>query len=180
MALEAPTNCWTKAQAAIVAALANSARFRDLIDSTTVSDAEKSIYANRVQNPANGHAYTLDELQELRHYAQVYASEEGAYGISFLGNGRPQSDGNHIIHIAKLVTDLRQSVELPAEIERKFENRIGDLMLEVASYMREYSGPLVRTMVVSDGPGENDRKEWESNGRWQMVDITVSWGFNSQ
>lgn len=178
MAVETATNCWTQTQASIITALANSAKFREIIEAADATEAATLIFGDELVDPDDGHAYTKEELQSLKHYAQVYSADEGGYSANDDGSGWVRKSGVAIIYIERLVTEYEQNSETdPLAIERWFGNRVGDLMDQVTTYIRDNSGPQVKGWFVSAGPGTNDRKQWDSLGRWQGIEISVEWGY---
>jgi hypothetical protein len=176
MAIETATNCWTNAEAKIATALANSAKFREIVEAADATAAAAKIFGEQVARPNDGHVYTLEELQVMKAYAQVYSGDEGPYGRRFEAN-RMVAYGTAIIYIERLVTEYDQSNEVPASIERWFKNRVGDLMVQVESYLRETNGLLVKTFEVTAGPGLNERDTWKQMGMWQGIELTLEWGY---
>lgn len=177
MAVESPTNCWTNAEAKIATALANSSRFQEIVEAADATIAATKIFGEQVSNPANGHAYTLDELKNMKAYGQVYSADEAPYSRTF-AESRIVPSGAAIIWVERLVTEYEQNNEIPLSVERWFKNRIGDLMVQIETYLRETSGLQVRSHVVSNGPGLNDSNKWDANGMWQGIELTLEWGGN--
>ena len=178
MAVEAPTNCWTRSQDKIITALSKAERFREAIVSDTESDALNRIFGEQLKKPASGHVYTKKELQNLKGYGQVYSADESPYGFTNDGSGRLKPFGNSIMVIRRLVTDYeRSSRQVPLETERWFQNRVGDAMEQVTAYLEEFSGPFISGMSIPDAPWLNDEKEWDSLGMWQTTEIAVAWGY---
>jgi len=176
MAIEAATNCWTNAEAKIATALANSARFREIVEASDATAAAAKIFGEQVARPADGHAFTREELAVMKAYGQVYSGDEGPYGRRF-ENSRMVPYGTAIIYIERLVTEYEQNNEVPASVERWFKNRIGDVMVQVEDYLRETVGLIVKSFDVSDGPGLNHRDSWKSQGMWQGIELTLEWGY---
>lgn len=176
MAVEAPTNCWTNAEAKIMAALANSARFQEITETEDATDAALKIFGEELNRPNDGHAFTLVELQNLKAYGQVYSADESPYARTFL-ESRLVASGTAIIYIERLVTNYEQNNEVPLGTERYWKNRIGDLMVQVESYLEETAGLFVKSNAVSAGPGLNDSSKWQANGMWQGIELTLEWGY---
>lgn len=176
MAVESPTNCWTIAEAKIITALANSARFQELAESDDEVEAALKIYGEQVVKPDNGHNYTLEELQNMKSYGQVYSADEVPYGKQWQESWLAPF-GTAIIYLERLVTEYEQNGEIPFAIERKWKNLTGDIIDQVASYLRDNSGPFIKSFAVSAGPGLNDRDKWDANGMWQGIEFTLEWGY---
>jgi len=177
IAVESPTNCWTSAQDKIMTALSESAAFQSLVEAADSADALTKIFGQQLFSPDDGHAFTKDELASL-NYAQVYSAEQNPYGFRSPGLGRKLKSGTAIVYLERRVTeyDANNQAE-PLGIERWLENRVGDLMDEVFDYMAAFSGPFVKTFFVSDGPGTNDRKDWDAIGMRQGVELLMEWGY---
>ena len=87
--------------------------------------------------------------------------------------------GNSIIVFRRLVTDYEaNSQNIPLELERWFQNRVGDAMTQVHTYLNDKSGPFIKGMVVPDAPWLNDSKQWDQVGMWQMTEVAVAWGYS--
>lgn len=177
MAIESPSNCWTKDEAKIAESVANSAAFQSLLGLDDEIEAARKVFGEQLDQPLNGDAYTKDELANLKGYAQVYHSDEAPYGIFLANTNTFWSYGSTIVFIERLVTkeDLNGS-DVPSSVERLFKNRIGDLMEQICSWNVRNGGPRIRSIDVTDGPGFNPRDRWESKGCWQGVELTVAWG----
>lgn len=176
MAIEAPSNCWTRNELKIATAVANSAAFQSLVRAEDATEAARRVFGEQLDQPLNGDAYTKDELANLFAYAQVYHGIDSPYGVFLSNTNTYWPFGSTIIFIERLVTDAeRNGSDVPSSVERLFKNRIGDLIDEVCAYLRQEGGPLVRTFEVSDGPGFNPKDRWDSAGCWQGVELTLGW-----
>lgn len=179
IALEPATNCWTKAIESLMVALANSARFREIVgDAADATAANAFIFGDELADPNDGHAYTSDELRELRYYAQVYSFPEGAAGLIDNGAGFEKWSGTAIIHIERLVPEYEKNAQASLlGLGRWFENRVGDLMSQVRAYSVSNSGPRIKSIDVSKGPFTNSDGLWEAHGMWHGIELSVEWGY---
>lgn len=178
MAIEAPTNCWTSAEAAIGAAIAASAAFGLILGPEFAGSPGSRVFGEQLDDPLDGNVYGKGELAERRAYAQVYSAQESAYGLVRTNSNMLLPFGSAVVFIERLVTDAEQAdadVDMPAAIERFFKNRIGELMLQIDEWLQLNGGPWVRTISVTDGPGYNPRDKWRQQGVWQGVELVVSW-----
>jgi hypothetical protein len=177
MPIEAPSNCWTKAEAKIATAVANSTAFQSLVNAEDSTEAAAKVFGEQVDEPLNGNAYTKDELDNLLCYAQVYHAIDTPYGVLRTNTNTAWPFGSVIIFIERLVTDEeRNGADVPSAVERKFKNRIGDLIDEVIDWLDDNEGPHIRSIEVTDGPGFNQQDRWKTKGMWQGVELTATWG----
>ncbi len=177
MSVEAPTNCWTESQDKIMTALANSARFREIIVVSDVPAALLKVFGEQLRKPDSREVYEKEELKNLKGYGQVYSADETPYGFADDGSSHRKFFGNSIIVFRRLVTDYEaNSQTVPLELERLFQNRVGDAMNQVHDYLNDKSGPFIKGMVVPDAPWLNDPKQWDQVGMWQMTEVAVAWG----
>lgn len=190
MPLETPSNCWTLAEAAIAEAVAHSAAFQALTETTgDANAAARLVFGEQLNEPFNGEAFTKDELANLRHYAQVYHAFERPYGKARGATNMRLPFGTAIVFVERLVRDVERNeipADVPAEdwdvdqaIERLFKNRIGDLIDQLFDYLEENGGPHLRSVVVIEGPGFNERNRWDSQGMWQGATLEVAWGLQA-
>ncbi len=179
MAVEAATNCWTESQEKLITALANSARFQEIIVAADATAALLKVFGEQLKKPNSREVYKKEELQNLKGYGQVYSADESPYGFADDGSGRLKFFGNSIIVFRRLVTDYEaNSQNVPLELERWFQNRVGDAMTQVHTYLNDNSGPFIKGMVVPDAPWLNDSKQWDQVGMWQMTEVAVAWGYS--
>lgn len=179
MAIEAPSNCWTSAEAAIGAAIANAPAFISIIGPEFADVPGSKVFGEQLDEPLDGNTYTKDELAERRAYAQVYSSQESPFGYVRTKTNRLIPFGSAVVFVERLVTDAEQAdaeTDMPEAIERFFKNRIGDLMEEIDDYLQTNGGPFIRTIDVTDGPGYNPRDNWQQQGVWQGVEFVIAWG----
>lgn len=181
--MESPSNCWTIAEARIADAVARSAAFQSLTETSDATAAAAYVFGEKVGEPVDGHAFTKDELAQLKHYAQVYSAHDHPYGVSY-GANRPTPYGSAVVYVERLVTEAEQhSGEQPDDSERLFKNRIGDLMDEIHAWLggaAAEDGLYIRRIHVTDGPGLNPSDRWKSQGMWQGCELTVDWGLVSE
>ena len=177
MSIEAPTNCWTSSEQAIADAVANSARFQQIVGVSNATDATALVFGEQIADPETGETYDLAELQNLKHYAQVYSADENPYGKRRSPTSRFEPFGSVILFIERLVTDWDQNAtDAPESVHRWSKNRAGDVVDQIISYLDDNGGPFIRTVVVTDGPGLNSREKWKTQGMWQGIEFTIDWG----
>lgn len=177
MTLEAPSNCWTAAEAKIASAVAASAAFQALTGTTDATAAAAYVFGEQLDEPLDGVAFTKDELANQRHYAQVYHAEDRPYGITRTTSQRLIPYGTAHVYVERLVTEQeRNGDDIPQAVERLFKNRIGDLMEDIPEWCLENGGPHIRSVIVVEGPGYNEKAKWESQGMWQGCGFEVVWG----
>ena len=178
MAIPDPTNCWTSSEAAIANAIANSATFWSLTETTNAEDAAGLVFGEQLGQPLNGNHYSTEELQEhYRYYAQVYSAPENPYGKRRLSSRHYFPFGSAVIFIERLVREVeRESAEVPLEIERRFKNTVGDIIDDVLNYLETNGGPQITSLLVEEGPGVNARERWPKEGMWQGVVLIATWG----
>lgn len=179
MAVESPTNCWTETQANLMAACANSARFQQIINANDATAAAAKIFGQQIGDPDTGRVYTKEELLNLGGHAQVYSAPDNPFGWRNQGDGFLRNFGTAIIYIDRLVTEkAKNDEESPLEMERWMENRVGDALTQIHTYLEANTGPRIKTALITEGPGTNDRDEWSQIGIWQGVEITLEWGYD--
>jgi hypothetical protein len=179
MAIESPSNCWTKAEAKIGEAIAHAPAFISIIGPEFADAAGSKVFGEQLDEPLNGNTYGKAELAERRAYAQVYSNQETPFGFVRAQTNRLTPYGSTVVFIERLVTEAEQAnadVDLPEAIERTFKNRIGELMEEIDAYLQLNGGPFIRSIEVSDGPGYNPRDNWQQQGVWQGVEFVIAWG----
>lgn len=177
MALEAASNCWTINEAKIASAVANSAAFQALTSTADATAAAAYVFGEQLDEPFDGTAYTKDDLANLRHYAQVYHSQEQPYGIAKTTANRMIPFGTAVLYVERWVTEQEMNgTDVPQAVERLFKNRIGDLMDDIPEWLEENGGPHIRSITVVDGPGYNDRSKHAQQGVWQGCGMEIQWG----
>lgn len=183
MAVEAATNCWTKAEEAAVVALPECEAFRDLMEAADATDAAKSVFVDELKKANNGEAYTSEEMEELRHYVTVYSASNEPYRIrrvDVVGDAFSPG-GTLMIYIERLIEAAEEEAEPDEETSKRasdrwFKNRIGNLLEQLVDYWDKHSGPWVTLATVSDGPFHTHEDERETVGHWQGCEITIRWG----
>lgn len=183
MAIEEATNCWTLAEAALVEALPECAAFRALVEAADAAAAAKFVFVDELKHPEREEAYSLTELQELRHYAVVYSASNEPYSIrrSDVVGDAFSASGTLLLFFERLIQADEQVAEADAETskrasDRSFKNDIGDLLAQLVSYWDANEGPWSTLLTVSDGPFHTHEDEWDSVGHWQGVEATIRWG----
>lgn len=178
MPLTAPTNCWTATERNYAEAVANSVAFQAMVGASTAAQARAFIYHDELDHPLDGSAYTPDELAERRHYAMVYC--EG-YGKRRQASSRFEPRGECTLYLARLVPSLSLNSDIPTELWRQWKNIIGDIVQQTVDYAEAHinGGPYTMAYDVTDGPGFNHRDKWASQGAWQGVEFTLTWGVES-
>ena len=175
--IDAPTNCWTLAEQAIADAVSNSAAFQGVTGTNTATAAACFVFGEQKDEPLNGEVFSKEELENIRHYAQVYSDDEAPYGKQLGGTLRYLPFGSAIVFVERLVKEAdRNMTDAPEQTHRWFKNHIGDLVDQIISWMEENGGPFIRTITVTDGPGLNPDDRWEANGMWQGIELTIAWG----
>lgn len=179
MALEAPSNCWTTAEAKFAEAVANATAFQSLTETDNATDAAAFVFGEQLDEPLNGVAYTQDELAELRHYAQVYHAFENPFGIARVQSNIWLPFGSAVLYVERLVraAELGED-DVPQAVERLFKNRMGDLPSQIVDYLETNGGPHIRSITVTEGPGYNDQSRWGSQGMWQGCAFQIDWGLS--
>lgn len=183
MAVEAATNCWTLAEAALVAALPACAAFRDLVEAVDAAAAAKHVFVDELKQPESGEVYSPTELEELRYYAVVYSASDEPYSIRRAGvvNDLFIPIGTLKLFFERLIQGAEETAEVDAETSKRasdrfLKNRIGDLLAQLVDYWDKHEGPWATQATVSDGPFHTHEDERETVGHWQGVECTIRWG----
>jgi len=173
MPLTSPTNCWTNAEDRFATAVANSAAFQTLVGAANATAAAAQVFFDELDDPLDGESFKGRELQDIGSYAQVYCPE---YRKQRGGSSRLDPYGACVLYVSRMITDMQSESELTAELWRTGKNSFGDIADQVVSYLEAQGGPYVMAWEVSDGPGFNSRDKWATQGAWQGVEITFTWG----
>jgi hypothetical protein len=181
--LEAATNTWTAVEAAAAAALPKLAAFRSLVGAASEAAAVRHAFVEERGQPENGEFYTLEEQKDLKAYAVVASASESPYRLTRAGVATELlvASGSLRMWFELLVTDYDAHAEASADasriaMERKFKNRIGDLMEQLVDYWDTSAGPYIRTVTVLDGPWHTHPEARATEGHWMGVEVGIEWG----
>ena len=185
MPLDAPTNCWTNAEATLVTAISNSASFQLLTGETAAVDALNHIFLESLDLPANGETYTAAELANLVATAVITSTDETPYGI--VGRGAKGSDTSWF-PVGRLLVVIEEAVDLALydngkrrdEVKRRAKNRIGLMMKEIWKWCWEMGSLLPAEIAVDSGPMFNKRTAQEDEGVLLRTVLIVSWNGGSR
>ena len=174
---ETGTNCQTKAEDAVAAALAASTSWQQVCEVADSSAAAGFIHVDEVADPDNGYAFTLGELEERRVLALVLGDPDDGFTIA-QGEALPHRliGGQVLVVIERLV---RQS-EVLGEVnqQRWLKNRLVAIAVEMFTSLTETHGPRwMQAISVKQMPVEiTERKQEAIVGRRQQATLAVSWG----
>lgn len=176
-------NCWTINRELFRQALAASSAFQTMVGATDAAGAEPFIFGARVEHP-DRRAYTLEEMESLGHYAQVYSAAETPYGKRRRAFGGFEPHGTITIVLMRLIPEAEwNEAELTAatplvspaagRLVEQFEETIGDVIDQMIDWLEEHGGPYVQTFDVTDGPGFTPRDRAAGTGLWQGVELAA-------
>ncbi|MEM8866448.1 MAG: hypothetical protein AAGF31_12960 [Planctomycetota bacterium] len=181
MAVAAPTNCWTEAEADIGAALPQLDAWRSLCRVTTAEAAARHVFGEKVGEPIDGEALSEDEILATGTYAMVYSTSEQPYRLARVRTRQLIASGQAILFIEHLVTEnAAAEAEEPLELERTFKNDVGDLMEQLVAYFDTHGGPQINSIEVEAGPGWNHSDDWPTEGRRVGASLLIAWGRDAQ
>lgn len=183
-------NCWTVNRELVRQALAASSAFQGLVGATDDATAARHIFGVRVEHP-DRRPYTLEEMETLRHYAQVYSAAEAPYGKRRRAHGGFEPHGTVTVLIMRLIPDAQwNDAELGGDSDlvspaasrlvEEFEELVGDVIDQVLQWLDEHGGPYVQTCDVTEGPGFSARDRVAGTGTWQGVELTLRWDRTEQ
>jgi hypothetical protein len=186
MPLEAPNNCWPANLQKFADALANSAKFQALVEAANAIEAAAFIFGRRLTHTRNGHAWTADELAELRHYAMVFgdpATPYGKHGPHLIGGGAyDDPHGATIVAVGRLVPEAElvahgaDRTGLSDEHDRQWQNIVGKLAEEILSWLDANGGPYPVTSFNVTDDYSSRAENAATQGVWQYSELTYTWG----
>lgn len=182
MTVAAATNCWTHALETIAQGLAACPTFQTMVGATGDATAAAALVLGRKLRQAwNGQYYTLEQLQELGAYAQLFSAPNAPYGKrrrSLSSGFEPY--GQAVVCLARLVpeADLQASdadTSRADELDREWEILCGDVIDELIAWLAENAGPVVQDVAVIVVDETADKRQ-PTHGCWQGCDLAITWG----
>jgi len=182
MPLEAPNNCWPANLQKFTDALSNSVQFQSLVEAATAAAALTRVFGQRLTHTRDGHAWTADELANLRYYGLVYGDPATPYGKHLQSNACYLPHGVAIVYLARLVPERdlvnpgQGNTGLSDAHDRQWQNIVGTIIDQVLAWLDTNGGPYpIPSVEVSDNyetPAENIANQ----GCWQTCEVTFSYG----
>lgn len=181
MPLASPNNCWPANLQQFVDAVANSNEFQDLVGAADATAATASIFGKRLTHSHSGHAWTADELAQLRGYAMVYGDPTSPYGKHVTASTNYLPHGVTIVAVGRLVLeqDLIDHGDgrtgLTDTHDRDWQNIVGTILDEVLDYLRESGGPWPVGNAEVTEDSETKAENQPTRGCWQYCELSFSW-----
>ncbi|MGD9632545.1 MAG: hypothetical protein AB7G28_22770 [Pirellulales bacterium] len=187
MPLAEPNNCWPFAVERFGDALADSAKFRELTNTADAVAAGNYIFGRKLTHTKSGHAWTREELESLRAYAQIFSDPAAPYGKRRTVFNSWEPFGSMIVQVGRLVTaqQLAAYKEIPDAMERDWQNIAGQIIDEMIEWM--FNPPLTVTtgaphitQVDVSEDGEQGIGQANTQGYWQFTETTWTWGLRNE
>lgn len=184
MPLTAAAGSLSLAQEALARSLATCESFQDMLEyggASLGADPEAGallrIHHDDVQpGPANGTAYTTDELLALRPYALTSTARRGSLRLARRATGTYPDSGKLELHLARGLTDV-QAAAGDAEIARIWQNQLGTILQELCELSDDISDQylIVKECLVV-GFGRVHEDDVPNCGDFVCADIDLLWG----
>lgn len=186
MPVEAPDNTWTEVEDEIAEVLPLLPKFVEWCeiaadDPDKIEKARRHVFLDEIGESLTGETWTVDSLNELGAWMIVSSANQNGFRFDRTTADGFSATGNLMLYAGKPVAPEDASADEEAQanrenIDRKFKNRIGTILRELAQYLNDNGGTWIRSVEIVDGPYQNAEEEWATIGRRQGIEIAVAWG----
>lgn len=157
--------------------LATCTALQELFEVGTTAAAKELIFPGPIEPPADGQAFTIDELESRIAYAQLYAPDEESLRIdrSKAVGAVCEKTGVFRLHMRRQIREAEyNAADGRWDVYFYFLDKTTktiEQVVEAADYnLRAWQALRVR------GPLFNHRDDWPSQGRVIFVDWDIRWG----
>lgn len=158
--------------------IADSATFRDWVGATGAEAHDQAyarVYQDALPPPEDFNKYTRAELESYRPFARIWTDENQGYTLT--KDSQPAGfweQGVVNLHLEKDV--LLEIEEQPEEIDLRFRNEIGLIMVELTDFTNTAGYLDFQQIMIAAGPHRSHRDEVDNEGDYQWCEIVIMWG----
>lgn len=164
------------AQEAARRTLAACASWQAAVGTDNAETAINRIYHDALPPAASGEEYTREELEGLRPFALVWTDSEGGFTKPAIGAGTGRAFGERGRIVIRIEAGIPEEIaHNPAKIEIRFKNLIGCILDELGDLARRENFLDIESMTLT-GPMRSDADAVETQGDFQLADISIDWG----
>lgn len=181
MALDAAIGIVTTAEEKLGECIANATRFQTITSSANATEAKNHIYYGSLPDPANGSAYTREELEGYRPFAMIWTDENTGLTMAKRADRITWANSGSIFAWFEMDADSNDETQ---ESDRKWKNTIGELLFRTTQPdpfvgILENAGNAnfldIQRVVIREIQ-RADIKHLDEQGDWMMSIVEFDWG----